>query len=49
MCEKEIAVYAENLTKVFGGFVAVDNINFHVEKGEIFGFWVPMGPEKPRR
>ncbi len=46
MCEKEIAVYAENLTKVFGGFVAVDNINFHVEKGEIFGFLGPNGAGK---
>jgi ABC-2 type transport system ATP-binding protein len=46
LCEQEIAVYAENLTRIFGDFVAVDNISFSVEKGEIFGFLGPNGAGK---
>jgi ABC-2 type transport system ATP-binding protein len=42
----EIAVFAKDLTKVFGTFVAVDHINFQVEKGEIFGFLGPNGAGK---
>jgi len=42
----EIAVFAENLTKVFGTFVAVDHVHFQVEKGEIFGFLGPNGAGK---
>jgi drug efflux transport system ATP-binding protein len=44
--ESKIAVFAENLTKLFGTFVAVDHINFQVEKGEIFGFLGPNGAGK---
>ena len=40
------AVVAENLTKVFGDFVAVDSVSFTVEKGEIFGFLGPNGAGK---
>ncbi len=40
------AVYAENLTKRFGGFTAVDHVSFSVEKGEIFGFLGPNGAGK---
>ncbi|MFH4416354.1 MAG: ribosome-associated ATPase/putative transporter RbbA [Neisseriaceae bacterium] len=29
---------AQNLTKKFGEFTAVNNVNFSIEKGEIFGF-----------
>ncbi len=32
------AITAHNLTKKFGNFTAVDNVNFEIEKGEIFGF-----------
>lgn len=35
-----------NLTKKFNDFVAVDNISFHVGKGEIFGFLGPNGAGK---
>jgi ABC-2 type transport system ATP-binding protein len=42
----DLAVFAENLTKVFGQFVAVDNVSFTVEKGEIFGFLGPNGAGK---
>lgn len=36
----------ENLTKVFGKFVAVDHITFSVEQGEIFGFLGANGAGK---
>ncbi|MCG8309089.1 MAG: ABC transporter ATP-binding protein [Cytophagales bacterium] len=39
-------IEAENLTKKFGQFVAVDNISFQVEKGEIFGFLGANGAGK---
>ncbi len=32
------AITAENLTKRFGDFTAVDHVSFHIERGEIFGF-----------
>lgn len=35
-----------NLTKRFGSFTAVDNISFHVRKGEIFGFLGANGAGK---
>lgn len=41
-----IAVKVQNLTKLFGKFVAVDEINFEVKKGEIFGFLGPNGAGK---
>lgn len=37
---------AENLTKDFSGFRAVDNISFEIEKGEILGFLGPNGAGK---
>lgn len=37
---------AENLTRMFGDVKAVDNITFHVDKGEIFGFLGPNGAGK---
>lgn len=42
----DFAVIAENLTKKFENFIAVDNINFTVKKGEIFGFLGPNGAGK---
>ncbi len=44
--KQEILVEAENLTKKFGAFVAVDNINFEIFKGESFGFLGPNGAGK---
>lgn len=35
-----------NLTKKYGKFVALDNLNLHVDKGEIFGFVGPNGAGK---
>ncbi len=40
------AVKAENLVKKFGDFIAVDNISFEIEEGEIFGFLGPNGAGK---
>ncbi len=42
----ESAVIVDQLTKKFGNFVAVDHINFAVEKGEIFGFLGANGAGK---
>ncbi|QDS96052.1 putative ABC transporter ATP-binding protein YbhF [Roseimaritima multifibrata] len=34
----EVAIEAEGLTRRFGDFVAVSDVSFRIEKGEIFGF-----------
>lgn len=39
-------IIAEKLTKKFGQFIAVDNISFEIEKGEIFGFLGANGAGK---
>ncbi len=39
-------IKAQNLTKKFGDFTAVDGISFEVQKGEIFGFLGPNGAGK---
>ncbi|MDO9517346.1 MAG: ABC transporter ATP-binding protein [Methanosarcinaceae archaeon] len=36
----------KNLTKTFGEFVAVDNLNIHIQKGDIYGFLGPNGAGK---
>ncbi len=40
------AIEVHNLTKKFGEFVAVNNVNFEVPRGEIFGFLGPNGAGK---
>ena len=40
------AIEVNSLTKKFGDFKAVDNISFHVEEREIFGFLGPNGAGK---
>jgi ABC-2 type transport system ATP-binding protein len=42
----ELVIQAENLTKSFGTFTAVDAISFSVRKGEIFGFLGANGAGK---
>ncbi|MGA2573302.1 MAG: ABC transporter ATP-binding protein [Candidatus Methanomethylicaceae archaeon] len=37
---------AENLTKKFGNLTAVEDLTFHVDEGEIFGFLGPNGAGK---
>jgi ABC-2 type transport system ATP-binding protein len=41
-----VAVEVANLTKRYGKFVAVNNINFEVKQGEIFGLLGPNGAGK---
>ena len=42
----EVLIEAQNLTKKYDDFVAVDNINFQVYKGECCGFLGPNGAGK---
>lgn len=39
-------IHAENLTRRFGDFTAVDHVTFEVERGEIFGFLGANGAGK---
>lgn len=43
--EKDL-IHVENLTKKFGSFVATKNVNFKIQRGEIFGFLGPNGSGK---
>jgi ABC-2 type transport system ATP-binding protein len=40
------AIVADELTRLFGDFVAVDRMSFQVARGEIFGFLGPNGAGK---
>ncbi|MPT22492.1 MAG: ABC transporter ATP-binding protein, partial [Starkeya sp.] len=42
----EPAIEANGLTRRFGDFVAVDHVNFRIERGEIFGFLGSNGSGK---
>ena len=42
----QYAVEVDELTRVFGSFVAVDRVTFNVYRGEIFGFLGPNGAGK---
>jgi lipooligosaccharide transport system ATP-binding protein len=44
--DAEILINAVGLRKQYGDFVAVDDIDFHVKKGESFGFLGPNGAGK---
>jgi ABC-2 type transport system ATP-binding protein len=46
MIRSTIAVKVRGLTKRFGDFTAVDNIDLNIKKGEIFGFLGPNGAGK---
>ncbi len=43
---KALAIEVHDLVKKFGDFVAVDQIDFHIDEGEIFGFLGPNGSGK---
>jgi len=42
----ERIITVEHLSKSYGDLVAVDDVSFHVERGEIFGFLGPNGAGK---
>ncbi len=44
--EIESVIRVNNLSRKFGNFTAVDNIDFQVDRGEIFGFLGPNGAGK---
>jgi ABC-2 type transport system ATP-binding protein len=44
--DRNVVIQASDLTKFYGDTLAVDHINFEVEKGEIFGFLGPNGAGK---
>lgn len=44
--KKDPIITVSNLTKKFGKFTAVDNVNFNIHKGEILGFIGPNGAGK---
>jgi ABC-2 type transport system ATP-binding protein len=46
MNQNNIAVDVNDLRRIFGEFVAVDNISLSVRRGEIFGFLGPNGAGK---
>ena len=46
MNDYQYAVETKNLSKRFGNFTAVDQVNFYIPKGEIFGLLGPNGAGK---
>src|ERR1700758_3330690 len=46
MTPDQAAIQASHLVRRFGDFTAVNDVNFQVEKGEIFGFLGPNGSGK---
>ncbi len=46
MTSREVLIKAQNLTKKYNDFTAVDHINFEVYKGECVGFLGPNGAGK---
>ena len=43
-----VVLATHELTKSFGGTLAVDRLSLTVRRGDIFGFSVPTGPARRR-
>ena len=39
-------IETKNLTKSYGSFTAVSNVNLHIRKGTVYGFLGPNGAGK---
>lgn len=46
MTGQDPIIEVENLSKNYNGFTAVNEVNFHIERGEVFGFLGPNGAGK---
>jgi len=44
--QRDKMIHVKNLTKKYGGFVAISDLNFHVGRGEIVGLLGPNGSGK---
>jgi ABC-2 type transport system ATP-binding protein len=42
----EVIIKTENLTKYYGKHLGIENLNFEIKKGELFGFLGPNGAGK---
>jgi ABC-2 type transport system ATP-binding protein len=42
----EVIIQTENLTKYYGKHLGIENLNFEIKKGELFGFLGPNGAGK---
>lgn len=41
-------IEARGITKFYGTFKALDDVSFHVNKGEVLAFWGPTAPASQR-
>ena len=46
MTDREYVIETQDLTKKYNSFLAVDNLNLRIKKGEVFGFLGPNGAGK---
>lgn len=42
-------IEVKNLVKKYGNHLAIDHLDFKIEKGKIYGFWVQMEQESQQR
>jgi len=48
IAEPETVIHAEGLTRRFGDFLAVDQVSFQVQSGEVVGYLGRMARARPR-